>query len=96
MNTNLVEDTNSINFETAFARLEKILEQMNSGSVSLDQSLNLYEEADQLIAICSKKLNEAERKIEVLVKNRTGELMLGQDEKPVIQEYRTAASPFAN
>lgn len=75
-------------FEEAFVRLEHILERMNSGSVSLDESLKLYEEADQLINVCNKRLNDAERKIEVLVKNRSGEVVLNQDQKPMTQDFR--------
>lgn len=60
-------------FESSLQRLEQILEKMNSGAVPLEESLKLYEEADQLIAACSKKLNDAEKKIEVLIKNRSGE-----------------------
>lgn len=78
---------NEISFEAAFARLEEILEKMNSGSVSLDESLKLYEEADKLINACSKRLNEAERKIEILIKNRSGELTLGSDQKPQAQDF---------
>ncbi len=72
-------------FEASFARLEEILEKLNSGNVSLDESLKLYEEADQLIVTCSKRLNEAERRIEVLMKNRNGELVLGPDSKPMCE-----------
>lgn len=90
--TNLEEDITSTSFEAAFNRLEKILEQMNSGAISLDESLKLYEEADKLIAICSKRLNEAERRIEVLVKNRNGELAFTTDEKPITQEYKMATA----
>lgn len=83
----LTQNCESIAFEAAFERLEVILEQMNTGSISLDESLKLYEEADCLIAICNKRLNEAERKIEVLIKNRNGDLNLGNDNKPTTQEY---------
>lgn len=76
-----------LSFETAFARLEEILERMNSGSISLDESLRLYEEADKLIHICNKRLTEAERKIEILVKNRNGELVMGSDQKPMAQDF---------
>ena len=65
-------------FEQAFTRLEQILEQMNSGKASLDDSLKLYEEADKLITSCTKRLNEAETKIEVLIKNRNGEVILNE------------------
>lgn len=77
-----------LSFEASFHRLEEILEKMNSGAVSLDESLKLYEEADRLITLCSKRLNEAERKIEVLIKNRNGgELVLGADQKPTTQDF---------
>ncbi|HKY99828.1 MAG TPA: exodeoxyribonuclease VII small subunit, partial [Rhabdochlamydiaceae bacterium] len=64
---------NSLSFELAYQRLEEILEKMNSGKVSLDESLKLYEEADRLISSCNKRLSDAEKKIEVLIKNRDGE-----------------------
>lgn len=76
------EPKSDISFEEAFARLEQILERMNSGSVSLDESLKLYEEADKLITNCGKRLNDAEKKIEMLIKNRNGEVVLGPDQKP--------------
>ena len=89
------EDLGFISFEKAFARLEEILEQMNSGTTSLEKSLLLFEEADQLITICNKRLNDAERKIEILIKNRTGELIAGNDEKPVVQDYKLAPAAFS-
>ena len=74
-------------FEEAFTRLEAILEKMNGTAISLDESLKLYEEADKLIHKCNKKLVDAERKIEVLIKNRTGELATGADQRPLTQEF---------
>lgn len=93
MNTQ-TPDTHSLSFEAAFSRLEEILERLNGGTISLDDSLKLYEEADQLLAICNKRLNDAERKIETLVKNRNGEVMLGNDEKPLVSNY-SSLSPVA-
>jgi len=81
------QDVIPLSFEAAFARLEEILERLNTGAISLDDSLTLYEEADQLIVTCNKRLNDAERKIEILVKNRNGELTIGNDEKPIVQDY---------
>jgi exodeoxyribonuclease VII small subunit len=83
---NEIQSPNS-NFEEAFKRLEQILEKMNSGAIGLDESLKLYEEADKLITTCSKRLNDAERKIEMLIKNRNGELSLGQNQQPMTQEF---------
>jgi exodeoxyribonuclease VII small subunit len=76
-----------MNFEEAYKRLEEILEKMNSGKVSLDDSLKLYEEADKLIVSCNKRLNEAEKKIEMLLKQRSGELVLDAEGNPQTQEF---------
>lgn len=76
-----------IPFEEAFSRLEEILEKMHSSALSLDEALKLYEEADKLIAVCSKRLADAEKKIEILVKNRNGDLTLGADQKPMTQPF---------
>lgn len=81
------EETEAISFEAAFARLEEILEKLSSTAISLDESLKLYEEADRLIVLCNKRLTDAERKIEVLVKNRTGDLAVDAEGKPLTQEY---------
>jgi len=86
----------SVSFESAFGRLEHILEQMNSNAISLDQSLKLFKEADQLINHCNKRLNSAEREVEVLIKNRQGDLVLGSDQKPTSQGFEVSnqASTF--
>jgi exodeoxyribonuclease VII small subunit len=74
-------------FEQAYERLEQILEKMNSGKASLDESIKLYEEADQLIVSCNLRLNEAERKIEMLIKSREGDLLLNEQLKPQTQPF---------
>ena len=75
--------SDTISFEKAFARLEEILEKMNSGNLALEDSLKLYEEADTLIKLCGNKLGNAEAKIEMLVKNREGDLVLTAEGTPV-------------
>lgn len=72
-------------FETAYERLEEILEKMNSEQVALDEALSLYEEADHLIVSCQKKLAAAEQKIEILVKNRG-------DQTPQTEEFTPTSS----
>ena len=81
-----------VNFEQSFTRLEKILEQMNSGTVSLDESLSLYEEADSLILNCNKKLQNAEKKVKILVKNREGELNINENEEPITEDFSPSSS----
>lgn len=55
-------------FEKALERLEAIVNEMESGSLSLDKMIARFEEGQGLIKFCSGKLNEVEKKIEVLVK----------------------------
>ena len=74
-------------FESSYARLEEILEKMNSGKTSLEDSLKLYEEADHLITGCSKRLNDAEKKIEILVKGRDSQLQLDPQGRPQTQPF---------
>ena len=56
------------NFEDALARLEAIVADMEGGELSIEKMMTYFEEGQGLIAFCSKKLNEVERKIEILVK----------------------------
>jgi exodeoxyribonuclease VII small subunit len=78
-------------FEAAYARLEEILEKMNSGKVSLEESLALYEEADRLTNWCSEQLTKAEKKIETLVKNRDSALQLNEQGRPQTQPFAQTA-----
>jgi len=74
-------------FESAFERLEQILEKMNTGKTPLEESLKLFEEADQLIRLCSERLTSAEQKVEMLIKNRNNELAVDENQKPKTQPF---------
>lgn len=78
-----------MNFEQSFERLEKILQQMNDGQLSLDRSLSLYEEADKLIGACQKHLSNAEKKIECLKKNRAGDIEVTDEGEPKVTSFET-------
>jgi exodeoxyribonuclease VII small subunit len=54
------------NFEVAMERLEKIVAQMESAQMPLDELLERYEEGTQLIGICQEKLKAAEQRIEMV------------------------------
>lgn len=75
------------NFEKAFTRLEAILDRMNSGNVSLDESLKLYEEADGLIGGCGSRLSAVEERIEALIKRRDGGLELDEEGIPATEAF---------
>ena len=55
-------------FEKSLERLETIVREMESGEISLEKMMKHFEEGMGLVGICSAKLNEVERKIELLVK----------------------------
>lgn len=61
-------------FEKALAELEKIVEALEAGELSLDEALKQYEEGVKLTRACQAKLQEAEKKIEILTKGLNGEL----------------------
>lgn len=69
-----MNDEKKFSFEASYEKLETILATLNRGDTPLEKSLELYEEANQLISLCSSKLNQAERKIEQLIKTREGAL----------------------
>jgi exodeoxyribonuclease VII small subunit len=60
-------------FEESLDRLEKIVAQLEKGDVSLDQALQLFDEGMKLSSSCRKELEEAEGKVEILLK-RNGKL----------------------
>lgn len=59
-------------FEEALKKLEEIVKEMESGDLTLEESLKSFEEGIRLSRFCAKKLDEAERRIEVLLKNEDG------------------------
>lgn len=74
-------------FEKAFDRLEEILQSIHENNISLDDSIRMFEEANQLIHFCNKNLTEAEKKIETLVKTRNQELVKDEDHLPKTEEF---------
>lgn len=82
-------ETKETNFEQAFSRLEEILKQMNSSQLSLDKSLAYYEEADKLIQSCQSLLKNAEKKVEILLKNRNQELEIDSEGNLSKQPFET-------
>lgn len=63
-------------FESSLAQLEKIVEQLENGDLPLEESLKLFETGVKLSRECRERLSEAERRIEVLMKDGDGKLSL--------------------
>lgn len=70
-----------IKFEDALKKLERIVEDLEKGELSLDEALKKYQEGIELARVCSQRLESAKKKIDVLAKNKKGEFELkGLDE----------------
>ncbi len=64
-----------VKFEKAIQRLEKIVDDLETGELDIDKSLEIFEEGIKMSRVCSKKLSEAEAKIEKLTRDQKGELV---------------------
>ena len=63
-------------FEFSLDRLESLVNQMESGEATLEQSLEWFEEGMGLINSCQNQLKEAEQKVQSLIKNNDGSFIL--------------------
>ena len=70
----MTEKPSEPTFEESLARLEKIVQSMESGELSLEKMMAGFEEGTGLVKLCSQRLNEVEKKIEKLVK-KDGEVV---------------------
>ncbi len=59
-------------FESALKSLEEIVGQLEGGDLTLDRALQLFEEGVKLSRFCHEKLEEAERKVEILTRTADG------------------------
>ena len=67
---------NEISFEESLKRLENLVNKMESGDATLEQSLVWFEEGMDLIKSCEVQLNNAEQKVQELVKKTDGKFDL--------------------
>jgi exodeoxyribonuclease VII small subunit len=70
------QDPSAKKFEVALEDLEQVVEQLESGELSLEDSLAAFEKGVGLVKYCNQKLNEVEKKVELLVKDKEGKLQL--------------------
>jgi exodeoxyribonuclease VII small subunit len=62
------------NFEGALQKLQAIVAKMEDGDLPLEEALKAFEEGVRLAKFCTKKLDEAERKVEKLIRDQEGKL----------------------
>jgi exodeoxyribonuclease VII small subunit len=72
-------------FETAIARLEHLVEEMDSANLPLQDLITRYEEGVQLVKVCEDRLKEAEKRIEIITRNAAG--------KPETAEFEPESRP---
>ena len=65
-------------FETQLAALERVVRELERGDLPLEESLKLFEEGVRLSRDCQERLNQAERRIEVLLRDSEGRPVLGE------------------
>jgi exodeoxyribonuclease VII small subunit len=70
------ESAKEPSFEQAIQRLEKVVAEMEGAELPLEDILKKYEEGSRLVRFCSQKLEEAEKKIELLTKKSDGSVSL--------------------
>ena len=80
-------------FENALQRLEAIVQQLEKGELTLEDSLKLYEEGIRLSRLCHERLEEAEGRIELLVKNARGEVAIDRDGRPRKRPFAGSGEP---
>ena len=84
-------------FESSLLDLEKIVRELEQGDLSLEESLKLFENGVKLSRECQERLNQAERRIEILLKDSDGNPALqaidaedlGKESKPKIKKRIT-------
>ena len=65
-------DMATVKFEEALARLEAIVAELERGELPLEDSMRIFEEGIKLSKTCLKMLEEAERRVEVLIRDKDG------------------------
>ena len=74
-----MNNNNSQNFETSLEELERIVRELERGDLPLEKSLELFEQGVKLSRTCQERLNEAERRIEILTHDNQS--------KPVVRAF---------
>jgi exodeoxyribonuclease VII small subunit len=69
-------------FEASLEALEQIVQQLESGDLPLEKSLELFEQGVRLSRECQERLSQAERRIEVLLRDNQGRPVVNTDTEP--------------
>ena len=68
------EGRKNMSFEDALASLDTLVKKLEGGALTLEESLAVFEEAASLVKLCNDKLEAAEKRVSILLKERDGEI----------------------
>ena len=66
-----------LDFDSGLKKLEAIVQKLDTGELSLEESLKVFEEGIGLVGLLTRKLDEAEKKIEMLTQAEDGSVVIG-------------------
>ena len=67
--------TKNFSFENAMAELEETVRALEAGKLTLEESLKAFERGVKLVNACNEKINQAEKKVKILLSDENGELV---------------------
>jgi exodeoxyribonuclease VII small subunit len=78
----MAKKTTQVPFEKSLQKLEQLVEHLEKGDIPLEDSLECFERGIQLTRACQKALQEAEQKVEILLKNQGNERLEPFSDEP--------------
>ena len=80
------DDAQSRTFEASLEALERIVQQLEGGDLPLEKSLELFEQGIKLSRECQERLSQAERRIEILLRDNQGRPVVGPFDAAIASE----------
>jgi exodeoxyribonuclease VII small subunit len=78
-------------FEDDLTKLEAVVERLERGDLTLDESVRLFEEGSKLSAACKRELEQAEGRVQVMVEGKAGKMLVAEMELDEEDASETAA-----
>jgi exodeoxyribonuclease VII small subunit len=85
----MAKSKKQMSFEEALKRLENIVEKLEDSSTPLEEAIRLFEEGRKLSAYCQNRLTEIEKKVKVLIEDKSGGVRLEDFEPEESEESET-------
>jgi exodeoxyribonuclease VII small subunit len=85
-----------VKFEKSLEELRGIVEKLERGGLELDESLKLFERGVKLIGVCTRRLDDAQRRVDQALKGKDGSRILAEfweETEPDLEDEEDAAAP---